>query len=153
MIHRRRSAVQWRTPEHGRRGAVRPFLSGGLIAGWYRVEGRAGVLGRHDLGRHFVGTGANVDIGVFAPPPPASLQVLLPEPGDANARELGLTFYLRRADLDIRGEPSPCTGREPLHLPAGEYWALWTAFDGTPQHHALSLEAGAATELDLRAAR
>ncbi len=125
----------------------------GLITGWYRVEAGAGVLGWHDLGRHFVDSGADVEIGVFAPPAPAAVRVLLPVKLKEGERGLGLTFYLRRPDIDIRGEPDNLKGNEPLHLPAGEYWAFWTALDGTMRHRALTLEAGGSAELDLREAR
>ena len=129
------------------------FRCANLAPGWYRVEVGAGPLGWHDLGRQYVDVGAAVDLGVFAPPPPAAVHVLLLESPPEGAPELGLTFYLRRADLDVRAEQRALDGKQTAFLPAGEYWAFWTALDGATRHRALTLEAGATVELDLREAR
>ncbi len=126
------------------------LASSALAPGWYRVELGAGCLGWHDLGRQYVGPASHVDLGTFTPPPPASVHVILPASVEGDHPPLGLTFYLRRSDLDIRGEPRGLGGSKTLLLPAGEYWVFWTANDATIHHKPMKLEAGGTAELDLR---
>ena len=139
----------------GRGSAVHDEKDGGLessalATGWYRVEVGAGCFGWHDLGRQFVGPAAHVDLGTFTPPLPATVHVIPRAPAVGEQPSLDLTFYLRRSDLDVRGEPRSLRGGDSFYLPAGEYWAFWTANDGAIQHRPMKLEAGATTELDLR---
>jgi hypothetical protein len=127
------------------------WRSPALAPGWYLVEAGAGPLGWHDLGRHFVGDGESVVLPDFAPAPPARVRVHAPKAAEgAPHAALDLTIYLRRADMDVRGLSQGLDGKQPLELPAGEYWAFWTWPDGTKQHRAFTLASGDDFELNLR---
>ena len=86
---------------------------------------------------------------MFSPPPPGEVRLRLDPSRPVDAPQLALTFYLRRADIDIRGEPGKLAGSESLFLPAGEYWAFWTDAKGVIRHRALTVASGALCELDL----
>jgi hypothetical protein len=121
-----------------------------LAPGWYRIEIGAGPLGWHDLGRRWLGDGETADLGEFAPPAPGSVRLVLPAAPVEETRALELAFYARRADLDLCGRPKSLDRDARPCLPAGEYWAFWTAADGVQRHRAIRVEAGARVELDLR---
>lgn len=128
------------------------FASGPLAPGWYRVEVGVGPMGWHDLGRHFV-EGERVDLGSFAPGPPARLRIECTPSIDGNSAQTEITLYRRRADVDVRGEPTSLTTGE-WCLPAGPYWIFWKDAQGQSRHRAIEVGGDAAkdgvTVVDLR---
>lgn len=128
------------------------YTSGPLAAGWYRVEVGAGALGWHDLGRHFV-EGGCVDLGSFAPSPPARLRIECTPTTDGGSAQTEVTLYRRRADVDLRGEPTSLSPGE-WCLPAGPYWIFWKDAEGRSRHRAIEVGGDAAKEgitvVDLR---
>lgn len=104
------------------RGAMAHHIRGGVYAldrlapGFYRVAIGGPGVGWRDLGEHWVH--GEVDLGSVRLPDPVEVTLT----GVPRGRPFEL--YLRRSDLDLRGEFG-VGGRTRLLLPPGRWLALW----------------------------
>ncbi len=135
QIASRRGAMAKRTKDSARELE-------GLAAGFYRVAIGAVGSGWHDLGQHWVDGRGVTDLGRVSLRAPGTVHLL--------DRALGqpLQFYLRRPEMDVRGDAMG-DPRGTVLLPPGRWLALWGQ-PANPQIREFEVVAG--TEMELRLA-